>query len=97
LKCCRRKPHRRQQPAPTRGSRKILAMPCHAAPRPAQPGLAWPRLALPRDELLPVSFDGHEFFMEVGSREGGNRLVVHQFPKKDSPYTENMGRRANDW
>jgi len=50
-----------------------------------------------RDELLPASFDGNEFFMEVGSREGGNRLVVHQFPKKDSPYTENMGRRANDW
>lgn len=50
-----------------------------------------------RDDLLPASFDGNEFFMEVGSREGGNRLVVHQFPKKDSPYTENMGRRATEW
>jgi len=32
--------------------------------------------------------------MDAASRESGNRLVVHQFPKKDQPYTENMGRRA---
>lgn len=47
-----------------------------------------------RDGLLPASYDGNEFFVDVGSRESGNRLVVHQFPKKDQPYTENMGRRA---
>jgi prophage DNA circulation protein len=47
-----------------------------------------------RDALLPASFDGNEFFVDVGGRESGNRLVVHQFPKKDIPYTENMGRRA---
>lgn len=46
-----------------------------------------------RDNLLPASYDGNEFFVDVGSRESGNRLVVHQFPKKDQPYTENMGRR----
>jgi len=50
-----------------------------------------------RDDLLPASFDGNEFFVDVGSREGGNRLVLHQFPKKDSPYTENMGRRATEF
>lgn len=46
-----------------------------------------------RDALLPASFDHNEFFVEVGSREGGNRLVIHEFPKRDTPYTENMGRR----
>jgi len=47
-----------------------------------------------RDDLVPASYDGNEFFVDAGSRESGNRLVVHQFPKKDQPYTENMGRRA---
>ena len=27
-------------------------------------------------------------------REGGQRAVTHEFPKKDLPYTETMGRRA---
>jgi len=50
-----------------------------------------------RDDLVPASYDGNEFFVDVGSREGGNRLVLHQFPKKDTPYTENMGRRATEF
>jgi prophage DNA circulation protein len=50
-----------------------------------------------RDDLVPASYDGNEFFVDVGSREGGRRLVVHQFPKKDDPYTEDMGRRATEF
>jgi prophage DNA circulation protein len=50
-----------------------------------------------RDDLVPASFDGNEFFVDVGGREGGRRLVVHQFPKKDIPYTEDMGRRATEF
>jgi prophage DNA circulation protein len=50
-----------------------------------------------RDDLVPASFDGNEFFVDVGGREGGRRLVVHQFPKKDEPYTEDMGRRATEF
>lgn len=46
-----------------------------------------------RDALLPASFDHNEFFVDVGGREGGQRLVIHEFPKRDTPYTENMGRR----
>lgn len=46
-----------------------------------------------RDALLPASYDGNEFFVDVGSRASGNRLVVHSFPKKDQPYVENMGRK----
>jgi prophage DNA circulation protein len=50
-----------------------------------------------RDDLVPASFDGNEFFVDVGGREGGRRLVVHQFPKKDDPYTEDMGRQATQF
>lgn len=46
-----------------------------------------------RADLLPASYDRNEFFVDVASRQSGNRLVVHSFPKKDQPYTENMGRR----
>jgi prophage DNA circulation protein len=47
-----------------------------------------------RDELLPASFRGALFHVEVGAKESGRRIAVHEFPKKDSPYAEDMGRRA---
>jgi prophage DNA circulation protein len=50
-----------------------------------------------RDQLLPASFGYQEFFCEVNSREGGQRAVTHEFPKKDLPYTEPMGRRAMEF
>lgn len=56
-----------------------------------QPGTVW------RDELLPASFGAAEFFCEANSREGGQRVVTHEFPKQDLPYTETMGRRAMEF
>lgn len=56
-----------------------------------QPGFVW------RDEWLPANFDGFPFHVEAGGTEGGNRIVTHSFPKKDVPYSENMGRRAREW
>lgn len=47
-----------------------------------------------RDDLLPAHFDGRPFHVESGSRESGNRIVVHEFPKKNDPYSESMGKRA---
>lgn len=47
-----------------------------------------------RDALLPANFDGCFFHVEAGSKESGRRIVVHEFPKKDVPYAEDMGRRA---
>lgn len=47
-----------------------------------------------RDKLLPAHFDGNPFHVEAGSRSSGRRIVVHEFPKKDLPYSEDMGRRA---
>src|SRR5262245_48963474 len=46
-----------------------------------------------RHDFQPASFAGCEFFCEIGSYECGQRIVVHEFPKKDEPYTELMGRR----
>jgi prophage DNA circulation protein len=47
-----------------------------------------------RWRLLPAHFDGYMFHVESGSRESGRRIVTHEFPKKDLPYSEDMGRRA---
>jgi prophage DNA circulation protein len=55
------------------------------------PNTAW------RDALLPASFRGAFFHVEAGSKESGRRIVVHEFPKKDVPYSEDMGRRARQF
>jgi prophage DNA circulation protein len=47
-----------------------------------------------RERLLPAHFDGRMFHVESGSRESGRRVVVHEFPKKEDPYSEDMGKRA---
>jgi hypothetical protein len=50
-----------------------------------------------RDALLPAMFDGCPFHVEAGSQSGGHRIVVHQFPKRDAPYSEDLGRRATEF
>src|SRR5262245_13364932 len=47
-----------------------------------------------RDALMPASFRGIQFHVEAGSRENGRRIVLHEFPKKELPYAEDMGRKA---
>lgn len=47
-----------------------------------------------RDRLKTARFRNALFHVEVGSRENGRRVVVHEFPKKELPYAEDMGRRA---
>jgi prophage DNA circulation protein len=47
-----------------------------------------------RDSLLPAHFDGRMFHVDNSSCESGRRIVVHEFPKKEVPYSEDMGRRA---
>ncbi len=47
-----------------------------------------------RDGLLPAMFNGAPFHVESGSVENGRRIVLHEFPKRDKPYAEDMGRRA---
>ncbi|CAM5772007.1 hypothetical protein LMIY3S_03699 [Labrys miyagiensis] len=44
--------------------------------------------------LIPASFRGMPFHVEIGAKASGRRNVVHEYPKRDDPYTEDMGRRA---
>src|SRR4051794_33120998 len=47
-----------------------------------------------RVNLQPASYNGAEFKVDVDAKASGRRDVTHEFPKKDTPYTEDMGRRA---
>ncbi|WP_099071039.1 DNA circularization protein [Nostoc linckia] len=46
-----------------------------------------------RDQLRSASFRGRKFFISGGENEGGRRLASHEYPLRDEPYTEDMGRR----
>jgi prophage DNA circulation protein len=47
-----------------------------------------------RDALVPASFRNANFHVESGTRQDARRIVVHEFPKKELPYAEDMGRHA---
>ena len=50
-----------------------------------------------RDKLRPASFGGARFHCESNTRESGRRIVEHQFPKKELPYAEDLGRSAREF
>lgn len=50
-----------------------------------------------RDNLVPASFRGAVFHVETSTRASGRRTVVHQYPKRNIPYSEDMGREAVRW
>jgi prophage DNA circulation protein len=45
-------------------------------------------------DAVGASFRGVPFFVESSERGGGRRVVVHEFPLRDEPFVEDMGRRA---
>ena len=47
-----------------------------------------------RMRLRPASYMGVVFHVEHQSRSGGRRVVLHEYPKRDLPYAEDMGRTA---
>lgn len=48
--------------------------------------------------LRPASFRGASFdAFEQHSESGGRRLVRHEFPLRDTPYAEDLGRKAGQW
>lgn len=51
-------------------------------------GAAW------RQRLVPASFAGVEFHVEQQARNSGRRVVTHEYPKRNVPYAEDMGRHA---
>ena len=46
---------------------------------------------------IQAAFRGATFHIEVGGQAGGRRNVTHEFPERDVPFTEDMGRRARRW
>jgi prophage DNA circulation protein len=44
--------------------------------------------------LIGATFRGVPFFVEQAHRTGGRRIVAHEFPLRDDPYVEDLGRRA---
>jgi prophage DNA circulation protein len=50
-----------------------------------------------RDSLIPASFRGAIFHVETSQRASGRRVVLHQYPKRNTPYAEDMGRDAVKW
>jgi hypothetical protein len=47
-----------------------------------------------RKKFRPASFKGALFYVEQQGRSSGRRTVLHQYPKRDIPYAEDMGREA---
>jgi prophage DNA circulation protein len=54
-------------------------------------GIAW------RSNWRRAKFRGAEFHVETAVRESGRRVVPHEFPKRDLPYAEDMGRRQREF
>jgi prophage DNA circulation protein len=50
-----------------------------------------------RDDWIRAQYNGAPFHCEANSRESGRRIVEHEFPKKDVPYAEDMGRHAYEF
>lgn len=49
--------------------------------------MSWERTSI-------ATFRGVEFFVGTAERSGGRRTVVHEFPHRDRPFVEDLGRRA---
>lgn len=47
-----------------------------------------------RNSLLPASFRGVEFHVDASELEFGRRVQLHEFPLRDRPYAQDLGRRA---
>lgn len=49
-----------------------------------------------KDDLLAASFRGVPFFFGDLTRSGGRRLAEHEFPLRDDPYIEDLGRKKRE-
>jgi hypothetical protein len=47
-----------------------------------------------RDKWRDATFRGVKFFVETEARQSGRRIAVHEYPKRNVPYAEDMGRKA---
>jgi prophage DNA circulation protein len=56
-----------------------------------QSGIAW------RQYYKRATFRSVPFYVDTGVRESARRVVLHEFPKRDVPYAEDMGRKARSF
>ena len=47
-----------------------------------------------RDNLQAASFRGVPFYVDAAESTHGRRIVTHEYPGRDKPYTEDLGRAA---
>jgi prophage DNA circulation protein len=49
------------------------------------------------EKYQQASFRGVEFFIESADNGFGRRIVTHEFPKRDNPRNEDLGRKAREF
>ncbi len=49
------------------------------------------------ETLRPASFRGIRFLVDISETTGGRRNILHEYPYKDEPYTEDLGRKAREY
>ena len=49
------------------------------------------------ENLRPASFRGVAFEVESHSESGGRRVELHEYPLRDTPYAEDLGKKAGKW
>lgn len=52
------------------------------------------RVTIDGRKLIGASFRGKPFLVESSERTGGRRATVHEFPLRDDPFVEDLGRKA---
>jgi prophage DNA circulation protein len=52
------------------------------------------RVTVAGKRLIGASFRGVPFLVDASERTGGRRVVVHEFPLRDEPFVEDLGRKA---
>lgn len=50
-----------------------------------------------RKQLLPASFRGVPFYVKSVDTEEGRRSVLHEYPLRDDPFVEDLGRKAGEF
>lgn len=49
------------------------------------------------ERLRPASFRGVPFYVDDESMVVGRRTALHEYPQRDTPWSEDLGRRARSW
>ena len=50
-----------------------------------------------KEQLRPASFRGVAFSVDAASATAGRRTALHEYPKQDTPYVEDLGRATREY